>query len=40
MKDMNDVTQPVVWDVIERRKDRAGDVFGQTREGEEFHLER
>lgn len=37
---MNDVTQPVVWDVIERRKDRAGDVFTQPREGEEFHLER
>lgn len=37
---MNDGTQPVVWYVIERHKDRAGNFFRQPREGEEFHLKR
>lgn len=39
-KDMNDGTQPVVWDVIERHKHRTGDLLGQPVIGEEFPLER
>lgn len=37
---MNDGTQPVVWDVIERHKHRAGDLFRQPLVGEELPLKR
>lgn len=37
---MNDGTQPIVWDVIERHKHRAGDLFRQPLVGEEFPLKR